>query len=509
MTSTTTIPATADRVVVAGVEVPAGLYVDGVWRPASPPSLVGSSPVGPSSVGSFEVEDPATGAVIATVADASVDDAVLALDAAHRAQRAWGDTAPRTRAEILRRAFEILTARTDAFASVITAEMGKPLAEARGEVAYGAEFLRWFAEQTAHVHGDYGLAPSGEFRVVTTTRPVGPSYLVTPWNFPLAMGTRKIGAALAAGCTVVFKPAAQTPLTAALLVEALAEAGVPAGVVNLVPTTDAPAQSRALMSDPRLRKVSFTGSTGAGSTLLHQAADTVLRSSMELGGNGPFLVLEDADLDAAVDGAMLAKFRNGGESCVAANRFLVHERVAAEFADRLTARVRALVPGAGTDPGSTIGPLIDARAAAKVDGLVRDAVAAGATVRTGGHRLDRPGYFYAPTVLTDVAAGSRILDEEIFGPVAPITTVDSADTAVDLANATPYGLAAFVYTRDLATALDVGERIEAGMVGINRGLVSEAGAPFGGVKASGLGREGGQVGIEEYLETRYLAVGRS
>jgi succinate-semialdehyde dehydrogenase / glutarate-semialdehyde dehydrogenase len=488
MTITDTTPGTA---VVAGVPVPTGAFVAGRWHDADT---------------TFVVEEPATGAWLADVADTDLEAALAALDAASDAQAAWGATPPRLRADVLRRAFDLIVERTDDFAAVITAEMGKPLAESRGEVAYGAEFFRWFSEQTAHVHGDYGTAPAGGFRVVTTKRPVGPSYLVTPWNFPLAMGTRKIGAALAAGCTVVFKPAAQTPLTAALLVEVLAEAGVPDGVVNLVPTLDAAAQSRALMADPRLRKVSFTGSTGAGRTLLHQAADGVLRTSMELGGNGPFIVLDDADVDAAVEGAMLAKFRNGGESCVAANRFIVHSAVAEEFTTKFVDRVRALVPGPGADARSTVGPLIDARSLDKVAGLVEDAIADGATVRCGAVRPDGPGHFYAPTVLTGVAAGSRILQEEIFGPVAPITVVDSTDDAVDLANATPYGLAAFVYTRDVARALDVAERIDAGMVGVNRGLVSEAGAPFGGVKASGLGREGGHVGIDEYLETRYMAL---
>ncbi|OIH98162.1 NAD-dependent succinate-semialdehyde dehydrogenase [Curtobacterium sp. MCBA15_001] len=484
----------AGRTDVVGVSVPTGLFVGGVWRRAA---------------GAFTVDDPATMHPLAEVADGSVTDALAALDAAHAAQDAWGRTAPRERAEVLRRAFDEVVRRTDDFAAVITAEMGKPLAEARGEVAYGAEFLRWFAEQTAHVHGDFGTAPSGAFHVLTTKRPVGPSYLVIPWNFPLAMGTRKIGAALAAGCTVVLKPAAQTPLTSALLVEVLEAAGVPAGVVNLVPTTDAAAQSAALMADPRLRKVSFTGSTGAGRTLLRQAADQVLRTSMELGGNSPFIVLEDADVDAAVEGAMLAKFRNGGESCVAANRFIVHAAVAEEFTARFVERVEALVPGPGADPTTTIGPLIDARSVEKVDALVQAAVSDGAVVRAGGSRVEGAGYFYRPTVLTDVAPGSRISGEEVFGPVAPITVVGSEDEAVALANATQYGLAAFVYTRDVARALDLGTRIEAGMIGVNRGLVSEAGAPFGGVKQSGLGREGGHVGIEEYLETVYLAVDRS
>nr|WP_255252740.1 NAD-dependent succinate-semialdehyde dehydrogenase [Curtobacterium sp. 'Ferrero'] len=469
------------------------MAIAGTWRP--------------SSTGAhFAVEDPATEQSIALVADGTVSDALDALDTAHDAQPSWGDTPARTRAELLRRAFDTVTARADEFAAVITAEMGKPLAEARAEVAYGAEFLRWGSEQAAHVHGEFGHAPGGGFRIATSRRPVGPAYLVTPWNFPLAMGTRKVAAALAAGCTVVWKPAAQTPLTAALLVQALADAGVPDGVVNLVPTLDAAAQSRALMADPRLRKLSFTGSTRAGTTLLRQAADTVMRTSMELGGNGPFVVLADADVDAAVEGAVLAKFRNGGESCVAANRFVVHEDVVDRFVAGFAARVGRMVPGPGTDPASTLGPLIDRAAVDKVDGLVRDALADGARLVAGGHRIDRPGHFYAPTIVTDVPRASRLLREEIFGPVAPVTTVSSVDEAVAVANDTEYGLAAFVWTRDVQTALEVGDRIEAGMVGINRGLVSEVAAPFGGVKVSGLGREGGSSGIDEYLETRYLAI---
>ncbi|WP_427008561.1 NAD-dependent succinate-semialdehyde dehydrogenase [Pseudarthrobacter sp. H2] len=484
---------TTDHAVVAGVPVRTGLFVNGAWRPST-------------GGNDFEVADPSTGEWIASVADAGIEDAEDALSAATQAQEAWGRTSPRARATILHAAFDLVQDRRQEIAAVITAEMGKPLAEALGEVTYGAEFLRWFAEQAAHLHGDYGQAPSGDFRIVTTKIPVGPSLLITPWNFPLAMGTRKIGAALAAGCTVILKPAAQTPLTSALLVEILAEAGVPAGVVNLLPTADAAGQSRALMSDARLRKVSFTGSTGVGSTLLHQAADHVLRSSMELGGNGPFLVLADADVDAAVDGAMLAKFRNGGQSCVAANRFIVHRSVAEAFTKELASRAAALKVGAGTIDGVGVGPLIDARQRDKVHELVTDAIAMGARAVCGGDLVEGSGYFYTPTVLSDVPAAARINHEEIFGPVAPITVIDSDDEAITLANDTPYGLAAFVYTRDVSRAIYVAERLEAGMIGINRGLVSEAAAPFGGIKASGLGREGGNEGIEEYLETKYIAL---
>ncbi len=478
---------------VAGVSVPTGLFINGAWRKSS-------------SGARFTVEDPATGQTIASVADADPSDALDALASAAGAQQAWGHTSPRQRAEILRTAFDLLQARRAEFASVLTAEMGKPLSESLGEVSYGAEFFRWFAEQCAHVHGDYGPAPSGDFRIVTTKLPVGPCLLITPWNFPLAMGTRKIGAALAAGCTLVLKPAAQTPLTAALLVQVLLQAGVPDGVVNLVPTTDAAAQSLTLMADARLRKVSFTGSTAVGSTLLHQAADRVLRSSMELGGNGPFIVLEDADVDEAVEGAMLAKFRNGGQSCVAANRFIVHTAVAERFTNALALRTAELTVGPGSVDGVNIGPLIDARQRDKVHRLVTEASAAGARVLCGGAPVPGDGYFYAPTVLADVPATARLNHEEIFGPVAPVTVARNDEEAVALANDTPFGLAAFLYTRDVTRAIDVSERLEAGMIGINRGLVSEAGAPFGGIKASGLGREGGHVGIEEYLETKYLAL---
>ncbi|MFF2963782.1 NAD-dependent succinate-semialdehyde dehydrogenase [Streptomyces sp. NPDC057963] len=480
---------------VIGVHVPTDLFIGGVWRASS-------------SAETFDVVDPRTEQRVASVADAEVADAMLALDAADAAQAAWAATTPRHRASILQRAFDVINARADDVASVITAETGKPLPEARGEVTYGAEFLRWYAEQAAHPRGEYGSAPSGDVRIVTTRVPVGPSLLITPWNFPLAMGTRKVGAALAAGCTIILKPAEQTPLTAALLVDVLREAGVPDGVVNFVPTSNAAAQSAALMNDQRLRKVSFTGSTPVGTTLLRQAADNVMRSSMELGGNGPFLVLADADIDAAVDGAMLAKFRNGGQSCVAANRFIVHRSIADRFTAALaerTASLRTIVESGEPD----VGPLIDARQRARVQELVADAVDRGARALCGGTAPSAPGYFYAPTVLADVPADARILHEEIFGPVAPITVVDSNDQAIALANDTPYGLAAFLFTRDVTRAFALAERLEAGMVGINRGLVSEVAAPFGGIKASGIGREGGSSGIEEYLETKYYSLDMS
>ncbi|WP_197383654.1 NAD-dependent succinate-semialdehyde dehydrogenase [Mycolicibacterium mengxianglii] len=479
--------------VVAGVQVKTGLYVGGRWRASEDASW-------------FDVVDPSTGKVIAAVADATPSDAIAALGSAAAAQASWGRSSARRRAEILRAAFEAVTARREEFASVITAEMGRPYAQSLGEVDYGAEFLRWFAEQAAHVHGEFAASPNGDFTIATTRVPVGPSLLITPWNFPLAMGTRKIGAALAAGCTVIVKPAEQTPLTMALLVDVLAQAGVPDGVVNFVPTTRAADQSETLMRDARLRKVSFTGSTPVGSRLLEQAARNVMRSSMELGGNGPFLVLRDADVPSAVNGAMVAKFRNGGQSCVAANRFIVHEAVAEEFIEGLVKRTSALVVADGTAPVADIGPLIDDRQRQRVQRLVDDAVASGAQLHTGGWALPGDGYFYAPTVLTHVPVSAPIMREEVFGPVATVTVAASDDDAIDLANDTPFGLVAFVYTQNMARALDATSRLDAGMIGVNRGLVSEAGAPFGGIKASGLGREGGHTGIDEYLETKYLAI---
>ncbi len=480
-----------DRALRAVAQVPRKLYIDGKWDEAE-------------SV--FTVEDPATAATIAEVADGSVEDAHRALSATVSRQASWAAVSPRERAELLRTLFNEVHERSEELAAVITAEMGKPVAESRGEVAYAAEFLRWFSEQATHVHGDYGPSPRGDSRILTTRRPVGPSLLITPWNFPLAMITRKMGAALAAGCTSVLKPAEQTPLTSLLLADIVDRAGVPDGVVNVVPTTRPAEVSAALMADERLRKVSFTGSTAVGSTLIRQSGEQVQRTSMELGGNAPFVVFDDADLDAAVDGAVLAKFRNGGESCVAANRFLVHHDVAEEFTARLSARVEQLHVGNGFDPATTLGPLIDARQRNKVAELVEAAVSSGARVRTGGRPSTAAGHFYPPTLLTDVVPDAAILSEEIFGPVAPVTTFGTDDEAIELANATRYGLSGYLYTRDLTRAVTVGERLEVGMAGINRGLVSEPAAPFGGVKASGVGREGGPTGIEEYLETGYLAL---
>jgi succinate-semialdehyde dehydrogenase/glutarate-semialdehyde dehydrogenase len=471
-------------------QVPDGLYIGGQWRPAT-------------GGRTFAVTDPSTGETVKEIADASVEDGVAALDAASEAFPSWSTTPARHRAEILRRAFDLLTERKDDFALLMTIEMGKPLKESAGEVTYGGEFLRWFSEEAAHVQGRYGANPEGTGRMIVTQHPVGPCYLITPWNFPLAMATRKIAPALAAGCTVVVKPASQTPLTTSLFVQLLEDAGVPAGVVNVINTSTSGPVSEAIISDPRLRKLSFTGSTSVGQKLLEQAATGVLRTSMELGGNAPFIVFEDADLDKAVEGALAAKFRNIGEACTAANRFIVHSSIAEEFARRITGRVQDFRTGRGTDEGVTIGPLIDERAVEKVSELVRDAVANGATLRIGGEVLARPGTFFAATVLSDVRPGSQILREEIFGPVVAIVSFTEEDDAVRLANDTEFGLISYVYTQNLARGMRMIERLETGMLGLNVGVVSNPAAPFGGWKLSGLGREGGAEGIHEYLQTKY------
>ncbi|PZU37161.1 MAG: NAD-dependent succinate-semialdehyde dehydrogenase [Microbacterium sp.] len=454
----------------------------------------------------FDVQDPATGRVIRTIADATPGDGIRALDAAVAAQEEWAATAPRTRSDILRRAFDLVRERADDLALLMTLEMGKPLAESRGEVTYGGEFLRWFSEEAVRVSGRYGLNPEGTGRVVVSQRPVGPSFFITPWNFPLAMATRKIAPALAAGCTVVIKPAELTPLTTLMFVGLLAEAGLPAGVVNVVTTTSSGEVSAPIIADPRLRKLSFTGSTPVGRKLIAQAAEGVLRVSMELGGNAPFVVFDDADLERAVEGAMLAKFRNIGQACTAANRFIVHADVAEEFAARVTARVAAMRVGRGTDDDVQIGPLIDEKAVAKATDLVADAVERGARVRVGGEAIAGEGTFFAPTVVTDVAPGSDILREEIFGPVLAIATFTTEDEAVRLANDTEYGLVSYVFTQDLARGHRMIDRLETGMMGLNVGVVSNAAAPFGGVKQSGVGREGGLEGIHEYLSTKYTLI---
>ncbi len=473
-------------------KLPRGLFIGGEWVDGS--------------AGTFAVHDPATGDVLVEIADASPEDGIRALDAAVAAQDAWAATAPRTRSDILRRAFDLLTERADEFALLMTLEMGKPLAEARGEVTYGGEFLRWFSEEAVRIAGRYGSNPEGTGRMVISQRPVGPCFFITPWNFPLAMATRKIAPALAAGCTVVVKPPELTPLTTLAFVPLLVEAGLPAGVVNVVTTTTSSAVSGAIIADPRLRKLSFTGSTPVGKKLIAQAAEGVLRVSMELGGNAPFVVFDDADLDKAVDGAMAAKFRNIGQACTAANRFIVHEAVAGEFADRVSERVRAMKIGRGTEEGVQIGPLIDQKAVDGTAALVKDAVDRGAVVRAGGSAIEGPGTFFEPTVITEVAAGSDILREEIFGPVLAIATFASEDEAVRLANDTEYGLVSYVFTEDLQRGLRMIDRLETGMMGLNIGVVSNAAAPFGGVKQSGVGREGGLEGIHEYLSTKYTLI---
>ena len=467
---------------------------------------VGGAALPASDGGRFDVLNPATGDVLATVANGTVDDARAAVEAAAAAAAGWATTAPRQRGEVLRRAFELMTAQSEQLARLISLENGKALPDARGEVAYAAEFFRWYSEEAVRINGSVSTAPSGANRIVVLHQPVGVCVLVTPWNFPAAMATRKIGPALAAGCTVILKPASDTPLTALAMARILSDAGVPAGVVNVLPARRSGAVVAAMLADPRVRKLSFTGSTEVGRVLLKEAAEHVVNTSMELGGNAPFIVFADADLDAAVDGAMVAKMRNAGEACTAANRFYVERPVVEEFGRRLAERMSALVVGPGYEDGVEVGPLVNEEAVVKVDSLVRAAVAHGATALAGGVRADRPGFYYDPTVLVGVAEGSPVLAEEIFGPVAPIVTFDGEDDAVRLANATEYGLVAYVYTRDLARGLRVSERLESGMVGLNRGLVSDPAAPFGGVKQSGIGREGGHEGVLDYTESKYVAV---
>ncbi|MBF4511894.1 NAD-dependent succinate-semialdehyde dehydrogenase [Plantibacter sp. VKM Ac-2885] len=471
-------------------KVPNGLFIGGVWRDATEGATL-------------DVSDPSTGDVIKTIADASIADGTAALDAAVAAQDEWAATAPRTRSNILRKAFDLLQERREEFALLMTLEMGKPLAEANGEVTYGGEFLRWFSEEAVRISGRYGSNPEGTGMMTVSQHPVGPCFLITPWNFPLAMATRKIAPALAAGCTVVVKPAELTPLTTLYFVKLLEDAGLPAGVVNVITTSSSSAVSGPIIADPRLRKLSFTGSTAVGQKLIEQSAKNVLRTSMELGGNAPFVVFEDADLDKAVEGAMAAKFRNIGQACTAANRFIVHRDVADEFAKRVTDKVNAFRIGRGTEDGVTIGPLIDDRAVTKAKTLVGDAVERGAEVLTGGEAVDGPGTFFQPTVVTGVVPGSDILREEIFGPVLAIVPFDDEDEAVRLANDTEYGLVSYVFTTDLARGQRMIGRLQTGMMGLNVGVISNAAAPFGGVKQSGIGREGGLEGIHEYLYTKY------
>jgi succinate-semialdehyde dehydrogenase / glutarate-semialdehyde dehydrogenase len=467
---------------------------------------IGGKAIPAAAGGRFDVLDPATRTVITSVADGGIEDAMAAVGAADEAAASWAATAPRARAEILRAAFELMTAQREELATLIALENGKALVDARAEVSYAAEFFRWYAEEAVRIDGQLSLAPSGSNRIMVTRRPVGICVLVTPWNFPAAMATRKIGPALAAGCTMILKPASDTPLTALAIGRLLAAAGLPPGVLNVLPGRRSGPIVSAMLHDPRVRKLSFTGSTEVGRILLRECADNIVNSSMELGGNAPFVVFADADLDAALDGAMIAKMRNGGEACTAANRFYVEAPVAAEFSGRLAERMAALRVGPGTEESTEVGPLVNDEAVEKVEALVQDAVTAGATVVTGGSRPQREGCYYEPTVLTGVHPGSAILREEIFGPVAPIVSFTTEDEAVALANDTEYGLVAYVYTGDLGRGLRVSERIDSGMVGLNRGLVSDPAAPFGGTKQSGIGREGGHEGVLDYTESLYLAL---
>jgi succinate-semialdehyde dehydrogenase / glutarate-semialdehyde dehydrogenase len=485
-----TITASQEQKVVD--QVPKQLYIGGEWRDGAK--------------GTLTVEDPSTGESLTDVADASVDDARAALDAAVAAGPEFAAMAPRDRGEILRRAFEMITERKDDLALLMTLEMGKTIKESLAEIAYAAEFFRWFSEQAVRIDGRYTVAANGVGRVLTMKQPVGPCLLITPWNFPLAMGTRKIGPAVAAGCTMVVKPAQQTPLSMLALAQILEEAGLPGGVLNLFTASSSSETTGPLISDQRLRKLSFTGSTEVGRKLMAQASDTLLRLSMELGGNAPFLVFEDADIDAAVQGAMIAKMRNMGEACTSANRFHVAGPVAEQFASKLAEKMGALKLGRGVEESTDVGPLIDNTQRAKVDELVQDALGRGATAVVGGTSREGAGYFYNPTVLTDIPDDAELLSEEIFGPVAPVKGFADEDQAIAAANDTEYGLVAYVYTNDLKRALRVCERLETGMIGLNQGMVSNAQAPFGGVKQSGFGREGGYEGIEEYLETKYVAV---
>jgi succinate-semialdehyde dehydrogenase / glutarate-semialdehyde dehydrogenase len=473
--------------------VPTGLFIGGRWRDSG-------------SGATFRIEDPATEQSLVDVADGTPDDARAALDACVGAQEAWAATPPRERGEMLRRTYELMNERIDDLALLMTLEMGKPLSESRAEVAYGAEFFRWFAEEAVRIDGRWSVNPNGSGRLLTMKQPVGPCLLITPWNFPIAMGTRKIGPAVAAGCTMVVKPAQLTPLSMLTLADLMREAGLPDGVLNVVPSSKASGVTGPLFEDPRLRKVSFTGSTPVGKTLMELASKHVLRVSMELGGNAPYLVFDDADLDAAVEQALIAKMRNIGESCVAANRFHVHESVADEFAARLAQRMGAMQVGRGTEDGVQVGPLIDEDQRSKVAELVDDAVGKGAKVLTGGERVGDRGYFYAPTVLAGISDDATLLREEIFGPVAPVKTFTTEQQAIKAANDSEYGLVAYVFTSDLKRAIRVVEGLDVGMVGLNRGLVSNPAAEFGGVKESGFGREGGREGIEEYLYTKYVAV---
>ncbi|AZL10378.1 NAD-dependent succinate-semialdehyde dehydrogenase [Brevibacterium aurantiacum] len=473
-----------------------GLFINGQWREAEGGKTI-------------DVLNPATGDLITTVADGSAADAAEAIKVAGDTQESWAATPPRERAEILRRAFELLIERADDIAAVMTAEMGKPFAESKGEVTYGAEFFRWFSEEAVRVGGEYTQSTDGKTRVMVSREPVGPCILITPWNFPLAMGTRKIGPAIAAGCTMVFKPAKLTPLTSLMLVDVLVEAGLPAGVLNVVTSESARRVVTPWMESGIARKVTFTGSTEVGIGLLKQAADNVMKTSMELGGNAPFVVCDDADIDKAVTGAVQAKMRNGGEACTSANRLFVHSSIAEEFSTKLTERIGSMTVGNGLDEGTEVGPLVDQDSLDKVASLVDDAVSKGAKVLTGGSKIEGKGFFYSPTVMTDVPLDSEIRTTEIFGPVAPIVTFDTDEEGIALANETEFGLAGYLFSENVERALNLADKMQVGMVGLNTGLVSNPAAPFGGVKKSGLGREGGSVGIEEFLEVKYVALPRA
>jgi len=474
-------------------KVPGKLFIGGHW-------------VDGEQGGTIKVHNPANGELIKEIADATPDDGIRALDAAVAAQEEWAATAPRVRGELLRAAWELLMERKEEFALLMTTEMGKPLAEARGEVAYGGEFLRWFSEEAVRINGRYGKNPEGTGHMVVSHLPVGPCYFITPWNFPLAMATRKIAPALAAGCTSVIKPATLTPLTTLAFAQLLEEVGVPAGVVNVVTSSSSSRLSAPILADDRLRKLSFTGSTAVGISLMKQAADKVLRVSMELGGNAPFVVFDDADLDKAVAGAMVAKFRNIGQACTAANRFHVHESVAEEFATRLRAKIAEFKVGDGADESNTIGPLVDGDQVDATDELVQDAISRGANAVLGGSRIEGPGSFYQPTLLTEVPKDARLLKEEIFGPVLAITTFSTEEEGIAAANATEYGLASYVFTESVGRAHRLIDKIQTGMMGLNTGLISNAAAPFGGIKQSGIGREGSHEGIEEFLSLKYTLI---
>ena len=477
---------------LVGIEVPTGLLIGGEWTAGR-------------GGGTLPVIDPATEDAVAEVVNGTVEDALDAVTAAQDALAGWAATPPRQRAECLRRTFELMTKNADALARLMVIENGKALRDAKGEAAYAAEFFRWYAEEAVRMEGVLMQAPSGANKILVMRQPVGVSVLVTPWNFPAAMATRKIGPALAAGCTVVLKPASETPLTALYIADLLAQAGVPDGVVNVLTSRKSGAVVSAMLNDPRVRKLSFTGSTEVGRILLREAADTVVNCSMELGGNAPFIIFEDADIDAAVEGALIAKMRNGGEACTAANRFYVHEAVADEFSRAFAARLDRMIVGPGLDEGTDVGPLVNEPTRTKVAELVESATADGGKVVTGGRAPDRRGYFYQPTVIDQVPADAGILGTEIFGPVAPVVRFTAEADAINWANDTEFGLVSYVYTRDLSRGLRVSEALEAGMVGLNRGLVSDPAAPFGGVKQSGIGREGAHEGLLEFTETKYIA----